>query len=449
MKRCRASALQRSTVRQPSQRRSALLNRAAELEATSLYPSTRSRRLVSAAAACPDMNAAPGIATTSMTDVVALVSREVLKQLRDECAPAPLPHEHALHGYVPVASQVTLPRYGALASDPLNSAVTGALNSLFPDDTGNGNMTVDTLPPTAPQTTATNITALAPMMTTLLNAALSCGTKRTYHRAISSYANFCKNTFPGVPVFPASACVLGAFIAHLHSQRYAPATLMTYMSAISYVHKLAGNIDPTQLFVIKKLLVGAQKLSATPDTRLPISLSILRKIVDATQFIASSAYLRLLLQSMFLLAFHAFLRIGEITVHSRHNNGRSIIKFSDVTIGNTGIALVMSHFKHNTSKQPVTLTNSQTSDAYCPVHALSQFLKLRGTFDGPLFAFANSSPVSRTYFCQYLTKALKWAGLDPTKYKAHSFRIGAATTGVDRWGTGGTRPPTFQGGGTA
>ena len=51
------------------------------------------------------------------------------------------------------------------------------------------------------------------------------------------------------------------------------------------------------------------------------------------------------------------------------------------------------HFKHNTSGQPVTLTISQTSDAYCPVHALSQFLKLRGTFAGTLFAFANSSPV--------------------------------------------------------
>ena len=66
-----------------------------------------------------------------MTDMVALVSREVLKQLHDECAPAPLPHEHGLHGYVPVASPVTLPRYGALASDLLDSAVTGALNSVL------------------------------------------------------------------------------------------------------------------------------------------------------------------------------------------------------------------------------------------------------------------------------------------------------------------------------
>ena len=52
------------------------------------------------------------------------------------------------------------------------------------------------------------------------------------------------------------------------------------------------------------------------------------------------------------------------------------------------------HFKHNTSGQPVTLTISQTSDAYCPVYTLSQFLKLRGTFAGTLFAFANSPPVS-------------------------------------------------------
>ena len=230
--------------------------------------------------------------------------------------------------------------------------------------------------------------------------------------------------------FPASVGVFAAFIASLYSRHYAPATLMTYMSALSYIHKLAGKADPTQLFVIKKLLAGAQKLSGKPDTRLPISPSILHKIVDATQFIVSSAYLRNMLQSMFLLAFHAFLRIGEITVHSR-SWGESIIQLGDVTISNTGIVLIMSHFKHNTSGRPVTLSISHTNDGYCPVQALSRFLKVRGPFKGPLFAFANASPVTRNYFCQYLGKALQWAGLDPTKYKAHSFRIGAATTAAD------------------
>ena len=102
-----------------------------------------------------------------------------------------------------------------------------------------------------------------------------------------------------------------------------------------------------------------------------------------------------------------------------------------MTISNTGIVLIMSHFKHNTSGRLVTLSISRTNDGYCPVQALSRFLKVRGPFKGPLFAFANASPVTRNYFCQYLGKALQWAGLDPTKYKAHSFRIGAATTAAD------------------
>ena len=84
MKRGRASALRRSTVRHTSQHHSALLIWAVEEEAR---PSIRRRRTVRAAAASPAVTVALGIATTSMTDMVALVSREDLKQLRDECDP--------------------------------------------------------------------------------------------------------------------------------------------------------------------------------------------------------------------------------------------------------------------------------------------------------------------------------------------------------------------------
>jgi len=278
IKRCRASALQRSTVRQTSQRRSALLNRAAEQEAWSPYPD------VSASLALPWpawLTWWPLCYGRSWSNV-AMSVRPYLYHMNTPCTgtslslprwrcPATL-HWFVTHWTVQLPAHLTP-----------SSRVTPL--------TVNGNMTVDTLSPTAPHTTATNITALAPRMTTLLYAALSCGTKRAYRRAISSYANLCEIIFPGVPVFPASSCVLGAFIAHLHSQRYTPAILMT-ISAISYLHNLAGKVDPTQLFVIKKLLVGHQKMSATPDTRLPISLSILRKFLMLL-FDASSAYFRL------------------------------------------------------------------------------------------------------------------------------------------------------------
>ena len=196
------------------------------------------------------------------------------------------------------------------------------------------------------------------------------------------------------------------------------------------VHKLADMADPTQHFVIKKLLAGAQKLAAKPDTRLPITPTVLHEIVDATPFIVSSNYVCYMLQSMFLLSFHAFLRIGEITIHSKARHAY-VIQVSDVTISNSSLTLVMCHFKHNTSGRPVTLSISRTHDKYCPVLALSRFLTVRGTVQGPLYAFANATPVSRNFFCNHLTKTLKYAGLDPDKYKGHSFRIGAATAAAD------------------
>ena len=267
-------------------------------------------------------------------------------------------------------------------------------------------------------------------MLRLLNAALTEGTQHAYKHAVTVFTAFSTTHFPASSVFPASVGALAAFIAHLFSQNFAPATLMTYMSALSYVHTLADMADPTQHFVVKELLAGAQKLAAKPDTRLPITPTVLHQIVDATPFIVSSNYVRCMLQSMFLLCFHAFLRIGEITVHSKARH-ESVIQVSDVTVSHSSLTLVMCHFKHNTSGRPVTLSISRTHDKYCPVLALSRFLQVRGTAHGPLYAFANASPVSRNFFCEHLTKTLTYAGLDPDKYKGHSFRIGAATAAAD------------------
>ena len=257
-------------------------------------------------------------------------------------------------------------------------------------------------------------------MLRLLNAALTEGTQHAYKHAVTSFTAFSTTHFPAYSVFPASIGALATFIAHLFSQNYAPATL----------NKLADMADPTQHFVVKKLLAGAKKLAAKPDTRLPITPTVLHQIVNATPFIVSSHYVRCMLQSMFLLCFHAFLRIGEITIHSKAWH-EFVIQVSDVTISTSSLTLVMCHFKHNTSGRPVTLSISRTHDKYCPVLALSRFLQVRATAQGPLYACANAYPVSRNFFCEHLTKTLKYAGLDPDKYKGHSFRIGAATAAAD------------------
>jgi hypothetical protein len=92
-------------------------------------------------------------------------------------------------------------------------------------------------------------------------------------------------------------------------------------------------------------------------------------------------------EAMFILACYAILRIGEIT--SRSITHQNLLLFRDVTLhgyksGQTAVNLKMSHYKHNTSKQPVLLEiKSQAKANYCPVRKLREYLRIRGRSKGP------------------------------------------------------------------
>ena len=52
---------------------------------------------------------------------------------------------------------------------------------------------------------------------------------------------------------------------------------------------------------------------------------------------------------------------------------------------------------------------------------------MRGSVSGPLFQHLNGVPVTRTEFDEWLARVINYCGLDSTRYKGHSFRIGAAS----------------------
>ena len=56
------------------------------------------------------------------------------------------------------------------------------------------------------------------------------------------------------------------------------------------------------------------------------------------------------------------------------------------------------------------------------------FLVVRGRRAGPLFLCANRTYLTRQRLVDRIRQAIKQAGMDPSKYCGHSFRIGAATT---------------------
>ena len=65
------------------------------------------------------------------------------------------------------------------------------------------------------------------------------------------------------------------FVAYLFDAGYSAPSIATHLSAIAYAHKMLGAPDPTEHFIVRKLLTGATKLSAKPDSRLPITPAIL------------------------------------------------------------------------------------------------------------------------------------------------------------------------------
>ena len=78
-----------------------------------------------------------------------------------------------------------------------------------------------------------------------------------------------------------------------------------------------GLSDPSKVFYVSQMLKGYGKVGFRLDSRLPITLPILDRLVAAASSLEGSAYEIIQFQAMCSLAFYAFLRIGEITSVSK------------------------------------------------------------------------------------------------------------------------------------
>ncbi|XP_070180352.1 uncharacterized protein [Littorina saxatilis] len=160
----------------------------------------------------------------------------------------------------------------------------------------------------------------------LIGKALSASSSSLYPRAWQLFKLFIteSNIFWECRVSEQTVLL---FIAYLYQKGYAPATISSVISALSYVHKLSSVSDPTSSYIVP------HKLKPANDSRLPITEEILEQLVKTSRQAFQNIYLTYLYPSMFLLAFHAFLRVGEIT-ESDHT-----LAFSDVTLTDDSILI--------------------------------------------------------------------------------------------------------------
>ena len=84
--------------------------------------------------------------------------------------------------------------------------------------------------------------------------------------------------------------------------------------------------------------------------------------------------------------------------------------------------------KTDQTRQGITLCVGRTYNELCPVAAVLAYMARRTTYEGPLFILASGQPLTRQKLVDLIKRAIQQAGIDPSNYTGHSFRIGAATT---------------------
>ena len=263
----------------------------------------------------------------------------------------------------------------------------------------------------------------------LLQSSIAPSTVTNYQRTWTGFSQFVCHILKQSCSLPVSVAQVILYVANLAEQGARPTTVATQLSALSFIHKLRGLPDPTATFIVSKMVQGLRHTSKPPTARLPITLQILQRITSALTITITSHYQRTMFRAMFLLAFYACLRIGEI---ARNKISTHLLQLSDVRFGhalgisNTNAIVNLSSFKHS-SPNSIQSIKIRDSPPMYPVRSLINYIKLRGTQHGPLFIWQDGTPVTYNQFTNVLKSCLAAAGLPAQQYKSHSFRIGRAT----------------------
>ena len=225
-----------------------------------------------------------------------------------------------------------------------------------------------------------------------------------------------------------------AFIVFMFKSGLAHSTVSCYISGLSFHTRINEFDDNTQKFVVKKLIDG-NKRSKSPqkDSRLPITMELLVKILSVLPIVCSSHYESEIFTAAYALAYYGLFRVGELTVDSMGTQtGKShTVQVGDAKIVGDTLEIYLATSKTDQSGKGVSIhISAQANKTLCPVFNLKKFLNSRPLFGGPLVCHFDGNPLTRYQFAAILKKSLSLLGVDYSHMTSHSFRIGMATTCV-------------------
>ena len=232
------------------------------------------------------------------------------------------------------------------------------------------------------------------------------------------------------------------YVSYLAKAGLQASSIKVYLAALRHtqIARTGMELEHSKMPKLKILQSGIRRTQALLPkqslTRLPITPAILRKIKEAWSPRAQEEDI-IMLWAASALCFFGFFRMGELTTPDDSNYcAQKHLSLGDIAIDSHCIPSVLRIFlktsKTDREFKGVHIFVGKTGDDLCPVAAVTAFLAIRGNSPGPMFQFKDRTPLTKQRFISHIRKALQSAGIDPTKYAGHSFRIGAATTAAER-----------------
>ena len=263
----------------------------------------------------------------------------------------------------------------------------------------------------------------------MLNTSLAPSTASSYRNALRHFTNFHNTHYSNTPLLPASFQQVAQFIAFCKQRDFKPSTITSFISALAYIHKIQDLPNPTDHFLIRKLLYGIRK-QKTCDKRKPFTLENLQSLITALPYIVDTVYSRILFKAMFLTAFYGFFRVGELSVSSLAPHNVIIFKAVSYVRSSSRVRellISMDKYKHSQGQKVIIPLRRQTNKLLCPVRALLDYMHLAPNSFGALFQNQQGHAIQASHFRTVLRSCVMACNLDPSVFKGHSFRIGGAT----------------------
>jgi hypothetical protein len=260
----------------------------------------------------------------------------------------------------------------------------------------------------------------------LISSSMSENTRMSYTTALNHFSNF--HEIYGFPLeWPVSTYRLVMYIAYCYEKNLAASTILLYTSGIGFAHKLKGFQNPSENFVIRKMLEGCKRSRHSTDMRVPISICMLNKLAESLKHVCFSNFERILFTSAFYLAYFGLFRVSELVASSSTSVDRALQK-EDVIFSkdNRYVTIRLRISKTNQAGKPTFIVIPINGETSSGISFLKQLVILSPSKSRQFFCHLNGCPLTRYQFSSVLAKACRHAGFQ-SKVLTHSFRIGRAT----------------------